>query len=251
MAISSSSSVMPPVDEALELRADEAGDLAGVLGHRPGVDRPGAGVGVRRRRRVHAVGEAAALADLVEQPARQPAAEDVVDDVERLAVGVVARHGPAADGEVHLLGVVVDLDVGLGRRRAPSGRCDRRRPASPANAVLDGGDDLVVVDVAGDGDRRRAGAVVGGEEVADVGRLRRAAPSPARRPCPGPRPWSPNSWRVERAQGDVVGRVVVHRQLLEDHLALALDVVVGDQRVRQHVAEQLDAGRPVALGIRQ
>ena len=34
----------------------------------------------------------------------------------------------------------------------------------------------------------------------------------------------------ERPQGDVVRRVVVHRQLLENHLAFALDVAVRERR---------------------
>ena len=52
--------------------------------------------------------------------------------------------------------------------------------------------------------------------------------------------------RGERAVGDVVGRVVVHRQLLEDHLAFAVDVGVAQRRADEHVAEQLDAERRVA-----
>ena len=52
--------------------------------------------------------------------------------------------------------------------------------------------------------------------------------------------------RAEHAVGDVVGRVVVHRQLFEDHLALAVDVGVAQRRPGQHVAEQLDAERGVA-----
>ena len=128
MAISSSSLVMAAVDQAVELLGDQPADLAGVLGHRPGVHRPRAGVGVRAERRVHAVGEPAALADLVEQTARQPAAEDVVDDVEGLAVGILSGDRTPADRQVDLLGVVVDGDVGL--RLAGSGAA-RTRP-SPA-----------------------------------------------------------------------------------------------------------------------
>jgi hypothetical protein len=41
--------------------------------------------------------------------------------------------------------------------------------------------------------------------------------------------------------GDVFGAVVVHRQLVEDDLTLALDIVVAQRRVGEHVAEQLDA----------
>ena len=110
---------------------------------------------------------------------------------------------------------------------------------------LDVRDDLVVVDVAGDGDDHRAGAVVLGEEGGDVvARDRPHGRSLARGVAA--EAVVAEHLAGERAQGDVVGRVVVHRQLLEDHLALALDVVVGELRRGQHVAEQLEAGRPVA-----
>ena len=126
---------MPSVDEPVELGADEPRDLAGVLGHRAGVHRPRAGVGVRRRRRVHAVGEAAALADLVEQPARQAAAEDVVDDVERLAVGVAraapnGRRWPGAPARSRRRSRRRSRDRARGRPR----RCGRRPPGIAANA---------------------------------------------------------------------------------------------------------------------
>jgi hypothetical protein len=46
--------------------------------------------------------------------------------------------------------------------------------------------------------------------------------------------------------GDIVGRVVVHRQLLEDHLALALDVGRPQGRPADQLAEQVDPGGRVA-----
>ena len=50
----------------------------------------------------------------------------------------------------------------------------------------------------------------------------------------------------QRAQRHVVGRVVVHGQLLEDHLASPLDVLIVEQRMRQHIAEQFDTRRVAA-----
>ena len=69
---------MPSGAQLVQLDVDQAehlGDLA-----RPGAggDREGAGVGVRRRTGADGVGEAALLADLLEQAAGQAAAEDVV-----------------------------------------------------------------------------------------------------------------------------------------------------------------------------
>ena len=45
----------------------------------------------------------------------------------------------------------------------------------------------------------------------------------------------------EHPVDDVLRAVVVHRQLVEDHLSLALDVAVAQRRRGEHVAEQLDA----------
>ena len=47
------------------------------------------------------------LTDLVEQAARQTSAEDVVDDVERLAVVVAAPQALHAEHEMHLFSVVL------------------------------------------------------------------------------------------------------------------------------------------------
>ena len=44
----------------------------------------------------------------------------------------------------------------------------------------------------------------------------------------------------EPAVDDVVGTVVVHRQLFEDDVALVLELVGPQRRRGQHVTEQLD-----------
>ena len=46
---------------------------------------------------------------------------------------------------------------------------------------------------------------------------------------------------------DVVGVVVVHRDLVEDHVALGLDIVGVQQRVGDHVAEHVDRERQVVV----
>ncbi len=52
--------------------------------------------------------------------------------------------------------------------------------------------------------------------------------------------------RGEHPMGDIVGRVVVHRQLFEDHQALAVDVGLAQRRPDQHIAEQVDAEHRMA-----
>ena len=114
----------------------------------------------------------------------------------------------------------------------------------------DVGDDLIVVDVTGYGYDRRAGGVVLGVEAPDV--LGDGCPDGFALTCRiTAEAVVGEQLAGERAQGDVIWRVVVHRQLLEDHLTLALDVLVGERRPRQHVAEQLDADAAVAGRSRQ
>ena len=79
--------------------------------------------------------------------------------------------------------------------------------------------DLVMIDVAGHGDRCGAGAVVLAEEVPDVGGPDRADGRPSAGGVAA-EPVVAEHLTSQRAQRHVVERVVVHGQLLEDHLAL-------------------------------
>ena len=118
MATSSSSSVMPSVTSRSSSPRIRSITSPAWSGWVPAYIWNAPAVGVRGDAGVHRVGEAATLADLLEQPARQTAAEDVVDDVERLAVVVAAGQGPPAHDDVHLLGVVVDRLVTADQPRA-------------------------------------------------------------------------------------------------------------------------------------
>ena len=51
----------------------------------------------------------------------------------------------------------------------------------------------------------------------------------------------------EQVVHDVVGVVVVHRDLVEDDVALGLDVLVGDRRAGDHVAQHVDGQRQVLV----
>ena len=63
---------------------------------------------------------------------------------------------------------------------------------------------------------------------------------------PAQRPVAPRLVR-EQVVDDVVGVVVVHRDLVEDHVALGLDVLGADQRVGDHVTEDVDGQRQVVV----
>ncbi len=107
-------------------------------------------------------------------------------------------------------------------------------------ATLDLGEHLVVTQRARGGDHHRAGSVVLGEErphvvggdglhvFAVAGRVAAQRVALEQRGS-------------EPAMSDVVGRVVVHGQFLQDDLALTVHIVVAQRRPDEHVTEQLDA----------
>ena len=192
---------------------------------------------------VHAVREAALLADLLEQPARHAAAEDLVGDGEREAVGSSLVERPPAERDVGLLGRSCSTTSGFGRRPARA-RAGARRPARrpPRNASTPsttsswsrrpgGGDDhvrgpVVVAEEAGD--------LVAGHRL-DACRRRRAPRGRA----------DARGTRVgEQRVHLVVGRVLGHADLLEDDLALGVDLVaLAAPAARQHVAQQVESER--------
>ena len=103
-----------------------------------------------------------------------------------------------------------------------------------------------VVDVAGDGHDHVAGRVVAPVEAVDL----RARHRRDRRLGAGDRPAERGvAPRLvgEQVVHDVVGVVVVHRDLVEDHVALGLDVGLGDGRGGHHVAEHVDRGAEVLV----
>ena len=118
-------------DEAVDHRVDDLEQLAQPVRGGAAVDHEGADVAVGRRRREHRVGEAALLADLLEQPTRHAAAEHVVGHPQGVAVVVARGQAPPADGHVRLLGGTVDDDQRHDRRPAercgPGARPARRR----------------------------------------------------------------------------------------------------------------------------
>ena len=90
--------------ERLGLGHDQLAHLGGAGRTGAGVRGEHPGIGVERRRRVHRVRQATLLTDLLEQAARQPAAEDLVQDGEGEAVRVVEVERRPGHDEVALLG---------------------------------------------------------------------------------------------------------------------------------------------------
>ena len=102
-ARASSSSVMPSCGEAAELGEHELGDRADPLRRAAGVQADEAGIREARGEGVDRVGEAALLADLLEQPRRHPAAEHRVEHAEHGAPLVGGRDPGDPHQQVRLL----------------------------------------------------------------------------------------------------------------------------------------------------
>src|SRR5690606_40254954 len=91
-----------------DLVAADREDFVGFGVPAAGVDAEDAGVGVLGGVAVDVVGEAAFLADLLEEAGRHAAAERGVEHAEREAAFVGAGHSGAAEDDVGLLGVLLD-----------------------------------------------------------------------------------------------------------------------------------------------
>src|SRR3954451_23391611 len=233
--------------QPVELGAHDVERLVHTLRRGRAVHGEGAGLLERAAVGEHRVGEAALLAHLLEQPRAHAAAQHLVDDRQREAGRVVPPERAGAEHHVRLLQRTVDareaVDVGgVGAAGAPGawttvGRlrgCDTRHH-------------VVVVDVAGrrhhDVRRLVVVGVVRGDLVAGDGLDGGLAPRDlttegvAREQRAG-----------EHVVDEVVGRVVAHPDLLEDHLALRFDLV-GAQRGRPHdVGEDVEREREVPVG---
>ena len=97
------------------------------LGPAARVDAEEAAVGEARGVRVHAVGEAALLPDLLEEPGAHAAAEGGVEHAERPAAVVGAGQARHAEDDVGLLGLAVEqLDAARGAQRRGGRRAGRR-----------------------------------------------------------------------------------------------------------------------------
>ena len=103
--------------------------LVDALGRGAAVDRERAGLLERAAVREHRVRQAALLAHLLEEARAHPAAEHLVEDRQREAVGVVAPQRAGAEHDVRLLQRAVDAREPARRRRRR-----RRSTRGPARA---------------------------------------------------------------------------------------------------------------------
>ncbi len=216
-------------------------------------DRERAGVGVVRGEGVDRVRQPAVLADLLEQPRRRAATQGAVEDPERVAALVGAGQSIDAEHEVDLLERPAHHDLTRRRTAQPPGTPHRHRHRVGVVEEARAGERLAdlphhgrVVQVAGHRDDRVRSGVVRAVEATHLRagqrlhRLDGAGYRPAQRGGTVAR-------RREQVADHVVGVVVVHGDLVEDHLALRLDICCLESRRRHHVAEHVDRTRQVLV----
>ncbi len=132
--------------QPIELRLDDLDGLGDAFGRRARVHGEEAGIGEGRAVRVHGVRQPALLPDLLEQPRRHPAAQRLVHDGERVAVGVERGDRRHAEHEMCLLGGAVHDGQGSWRHRV-DGYAGRTRLAGVGEALGDRLEHVVVREV--------------------------------------------------------------------------------------------------------
>ena len=201
--------------------------LGEVVLARPDVDPDLAGVCVLREEAVDRVGEAALLADLLEEPGRGGAAEDRVEDRGGEPAAVGAREAGSREADVVLLGVLA-LEAPAGLRSLSERRADTRPLVAGLGALVDGPLDerheLVVVDAPGRGDHdvpgRVEGAVVAAQGPAADARDHLGGADD--RPAEGV---TAEDRLADQVVDELLRGVLVHCDLLEHDLALGVEVV--------------------------
>ncbi len=229
-----------------ELGEDGLEGGGGVSGVDGGVDLHGAGVAVVGGAAVGLVGEAALLPELQEEAAAHALAEDGAEHGIGVALGVLAGDAVEAEADVGLLRLaVLDVDAGGPLAEDDGVQVEGVAGGPVAHGALEPVDDLVVVDVAGDGDDGVGGDVlvvdeaehgVAGEGADGVG----GAADVAAEGLVGPH------GLVDEEAGAGVGVIAGGGELLEDDAALLLELDGVEEGVADHVDDEV--GGDVEVG---
>ena len=185
------------------------------------------------------VSEPTLLAHLAEEPRRGRAAEDRIQDSQGEAPLVRARDPAAPEADVVLLGVL-DLER-ESRRCAVFGRLGNaialggRRPQLTLRQL----DDSLVFEVPRRGEHQIRPGVTGvvvGHDLGDGDRADhlRVAQHPA------PQRVVAMDCGRQHVVDPLLGLVLVHGDFLKHHLALRIDLVLGQRRAKEHLGEQVE-----------
>ena len=243
----------PAVTDLLELIPDQPDDGLRLRRRRAAVGGEESGLRVLRVIAVRRVGEPALLPDLLEQPRRHPATEGGVDDEEREPVRIRAREPVRPDDHVGLLGLLPLDEVAARGCRGARGVAETPRgisatvPLAPhVHALAEHAHEVLVADVPGDGHDEPCGHVVPPVEAANGSARGRADPFARAQDRPSERMTGPEG-RREQVVDDVLGRVLVHVDLRQDHVPLRLEVARSDRRMLEHVRHVVYGHLQVAI----
>jgi hypothetical protein len=204
--------------------------------------------------------ESPALPNFIEEPARESSAENVIDDVECLAIRMSPRQRTTADHQMRLLGVIDEEPVLTHRRRCRPYRLSATA-ASVAKDALGLFNDLIGVDSSGHGEHHALSGVFIPVETGDlVDGQRRDRLTPPTRITPERMPGEHRL--VKFPMSDVVGDIVIHGEFFEDDPSLTLHILGPQRRPQHHLTEEVDrvervprrhsavVGRVLAGGVR-
>jgi hypothetical protein len=194
---------------------------------------------------MHGVDEGLALPHLLEEARGHAAADDVVEEVERVALGRDVGDPGEAQHQVHLLEGLGD-HVDAGMERGGRDRPGRRRALPALEAGREEVADPLVLHVPGHRHRDAPGHVLLLEVAEDGAPVEGLHPVPY--PQDGPPEGMPRPHPLrEEIVDEVVGSVLDHLDLLEDHRLFLFDVLRGEERPHQDVAQQVHRQRHVLV----
>ena len=187
--------------------------------------------------RVHRVRAPPALADLLKEARAHPASEREIQQLRHVAVGVGLGDPRRAEAEVHLLeALLVNRQTGprLGRTAVHERRGARQRPEFPPGHL----EEILVRQGAGRCNEDAIGPVPRLEEAKEVVTVEARDRFCAAGDRPRERVARPEG-QVEELVYVVVRTVLDLRYLLDDHRALALDLLAREARLSEDVGEEV------------
>src|SRR5579872_1237823 len=224
--------------ESRQLVADRRARLDGGLGRCAHVYTVRTGFGMEILERVHRIREAQLLAHALEETRAHAAAQDGVDQHDRIATRVAVRYGRRAEHDVRLRAVA--RDVAFRRRRWRERRGLEWRGVAVANrcptGLVENLEQSVVIDVPRRGHhhlRRVVRSRVQLAQLAHAERTHRLAGAQDRIAV-GMR--APHRLIVQ-LEHEIVGRVFHHADFLEHHLALEPQIFGAQQRPEDQIAD--------------
>ena len=228
------------VDEPLELVEADADGLGELLTADAGGDGEDASIGEVAVAGAHGVGQAAPLAYLVEEPRGHTRAEDVVEDADGEAAGVAATEEGQTEHDAALVDVArVDANAGAGRVWVVRGDVGEGAGGHLGEAGLGQFEHLLVGAVPGDGEDHVRAQVPVLHVTHEVGAVHLADKLDAAANIPAAGLLAVDG-DAEEAARPGAGVVVVPLELLLDDGALAVDLLLGEGGMEEHVGGYVD-----------